>query len=424
MLGRFGNWLRRVFGRAEEREVLRAPAGATERTTDLVTEQVARKGPLKPEHLRQIVRDERLLPKPKPSTWTKPPKVMEADEAKRLFAGSLRTSNRQLRTLASDVAQLERYGLPVWRTEPELAGALGVTVKQLRYYSTHRERDRAPHYITYAIAKRSGGTRQIHAPKQRLKALLRRVQRELVAKLPVSSHAHGFVAGRSVKSGAVPHVGQPVLLRLDIKDFFPSVTMPRVRGYLIALGYSYPVAATLAVLVTEAPRQPVDIDGTIYHVPVGPRACVQGAPTSPGLCNAIAMRLDRRLAGLAKQHGFTYTRYADDMTFSGPSERAAHRLRRAAERVIREEGFEVNAAKTRVMRSGGRKIVTGVIVDRVLGLSRQQRRKIRAMLHHARTRGADAKRRAQLAGLLAWVQMLNPQQAAALRRADVSRRDA
>lgn len=258
--------------------------------------------------------------------------------------------------------------------------------------------------------------RIIHAPKRRLKAVLRSLQRELTSKLPVSGFAHGFVPQRSVKTGAEPHVGKPVLLRLDLKDFFPSVTSARVRGLLIAYGYAYPVAATLAVLMTEALRQPVDIAGTVYFVPVGPRTCVQGAPTSPDLCNAILLRMDRRLAGCAQERGFVYTRYADDLTFSGPSLSEAHRLRRVATRIIREEGFEVNMLKTRVMKKGSRQVVTGVTVNSVLGLSRRERRRIRAMLHDASHTELAPERRAQLQGLLAWVHMLDPRQAAALRK--------
>jgi hypothetical protein len=219
-----------------------------------------------------------------------------------------------------------------------------------------------------------------------------------------------------VKTGAQIHVGKTVLLRLDLRDFFPSVTSARVRGLLVSLGYGYPVAATLAVMMTEALRQPVEVDGKTFFVPVGPRTCVQGAPTSPGICNAILLRMDRRIAGLAKKHGFAYTRYADDLTFSGPSEDEAHRLRRGVERVIREEGFETNAAKTRVMGQRGRQLVTGVTVNSVLGLSRKKRRVIRAMLHQASKTGVDQRRRAELGGLLAWVHMLNPEQASVLRK--------
>ncbi len=310
-------WLRRLFGLPERREVRRLDAGETGRAADAVHEEVTRKGPLKPNQRRQIVRDERLMPKPaRRAAFIKPQKVMSAGEANRLFAATLRTRNRNLRTLAADVAQLERYGLPVWKSEADVAAALGIAIGELRHFSIHRERERTPHYIAYAIPKRSGGTRIIHAPKRRLKAIQRLLNAKLVSKLPVSPYAHGFVAGRSVRTCAEPHVGKGVVLRLDLKDFFPSVTWQRVRGLLISLGYSYPVAATLAVLMTEAERQPVDVDGTVFHVPVGPRVCVQGAPTSPGLCNALLLRMDRRLAGLAKKHGFDFTRYADDLSFS------------------------------------------------------------------------------------------------------------
>src|SRR5204863_9446 len=82
--------------------------------------------------------------------------------------------------------------------------------------------------------------------------------------------------GSSVKTAAAPHVGKKIVLHLDLQEFFHSVTFARVRGMLIALGYGYPVATTLAVLMTEAPRQAVEVDGTVYHVPVGHRRCVQG----------------------------------------------------------------------------------------------------------------------------------------------------
>src|SRR5688572_5004633 len=413
MLKRLWVRLRRLFGLPETREILRVDSASAEgRAKDVTREEIRRKGPLKPDALRNVVRDERLMPKaPRSAGFTKPPKVMAAREAARLFAGTLRTRNRELRTLACDEAQLARYGLPLWRHEEDVARALQLTVGQLRHFSTHRERERTHHYVTYGIKKRSGGVRIIHAPKRRLKKVLRILHQELVSKLPVSRHAHGFIKERSVKTGAEEHVRKPVLLRLDLKDFFPSVTSARVRGFLIAMGYGYPVAAVLAVLMTEALRQPVEIDGETFFVPVGPRMCVQGAPTSPGICNAILLRMDRRIAGIAKKHEFAYTRYADDMTFSGASEEAAHRLRLAVERVIREEGFEVNSKKTRIMKRGGRQLVTGVTVNEVLGLSRKKRRRIRAMIHQASKNGADPKRRAELNGMLAWVHMLNPAQA-------------
>jgi RNA-directed DNA polymerase len=425
MLKGIRGWLRRLFSGGTAAPAPDAPSDAqAARPADAPpksaeaqpgpgdAQPAKRSGPLKPNQRRNAVRDQRLMPKPQRRVWSaKPPRVMSTDDGKRLFGDTLRTRNKDLRTLATDRAQLARHALPIWDTEADVAEALGLSLGELRHFAIHRSRERVEHYVTYAIAKRSGGQRIIHAPKARLKAILRRLQTELVRKLPVSDHAHGFVVGRSVRSGAEPHVGKRVVMRLDLREFFPTVTAARVRGYLIALGYGYPVAATLAVLATEPPRQRVEIDGTIFHVPVGPRTCVQGAPTSPGLCNAILYKLDRRIAALARRAGFAYTRYADDITLSGDGADAAHRLRKQVERVIREEGFEVNTAKTRVTASGGAQRVTGVTVNRVLGLSRKERRKIRAMLHRG-----DPSQQRHVDGLLAWVKMLNPDQAEALRK--------
>ncbi len=416
-------WVKSLFGRGPRtREVTRlssssgAPLDASGRVADVVTEQVVTKGPLKEKHRRLVRRDPRLLPKPSSAlAWGKRKKVMSASEAKRLFAGTLRTRNRNLHDLLPDEDQLARYGLPLWRTEEEVASALGLTVNQLRHYSVHRERDRVSHYITFALPKRSGGRRLIQAPKSKLKAVQRELLSLLVEKLPVSPHAHGFVKGRSVRTGAEGHVGKAVVLRLDLKDFFPTVTYARVRGLLIALGYGYTVAATLAVLMTESERQPVELDGKVYFVPVGPRVCVQGAPTSPALCNAIVLKMDRRLAGLARKHGFTYSRYADDLSFSGPGVETAEKLRALAQKIIQEEGFQVNAAKTRLQRRGGRQTVTGVTVNQVLGLSRKERRKLRAMIHQEGTRPPSAESSARIDGKLAYLSMLNPKQAEALR---------
>ncbi len=374
--------------------------------------------PLKPGHLRLGVRDPRLLPKPKPNAllrWRKKPKIMAREEADRLFSETLRTSDRNVRDLTADVEQLRRYGLPVWTNEGEVAAALGLTVGQLRHYSIHRQRETTPHYVTFAISKRSGGQRQIHAPKRRLKAVQRNLHEQLVSRLPVSPFAHGFCKGRSVATNAAPHVGKSVVIKLDIADCFPTIHVGRVRGLLIGYGYSYPVAQTLAVMMTEPPRQPVEVDGQLYHVPVGPRVCVQGAPTSPGLCNAILRRLDYRLAGLARKYGFEYTRYADDLSFSGHALADIKPIVTIAARIAREEGLPLNRDKTRVLRAGQRQVVTGVVVNETAGLSRQERRRLRAALHQRRQAGTpDLAKDRQLQGKLAYLRMLNPAQADAL----------
>ena len=377
-------------------------------------------GPIKPGHRRRALRDRRLLPKRKASGLSpfdrKRKRLMQADEAKRLFSATQLTRNRVLRDLDTDEEQLQRFGLPLWRKEGDVAAALQLSLKELYHYSIHRHRDRVSHYVTFAIPKRKGGERLIMAPKRRLKEIQRVVLRELLDNLPVPSSAHGFCKNRSVKTGAAGHVGKAVVVKMDLKDFFPSVTFPRVRGLFISLGYSYPVATTLAVLATESQRQPVLVEGQLFHVPVGSRHCVQGAPTSPAICNQIARRMDHRLAGLARKLGFTYTRYADDLVFSGDDRGKVKSLLGLSRRIITEEGFTVHPDKTTISRKSSRQTVTGVVVNDTLGLSRQERRKLRAQLHRLSQQSEiDPKELARLKGKLAYLHMLNPDQAQALR---------
>jgi len=424
-----GDWIRSLFGGARKRDISRlspTAAGSTATDADAIVERVdVSGGPLREHHRRLALRDPRLLPKVKSPAralgFTKKKKIMEVPEAERLFGGTMRTRNRSLRDLRTDPEQLARCGLPVWDREEDVARALGISLKGLWFFAMHRQRERQPHYITFAIPKRSGGKRLIMAPKRRLKAMQRKLLSLLVGKLPVSEHAHAFLGGHNVRTNAAPHVGRRFVLKLDLKDFFPSVTFARVRGLLIAYGYGYPVATTLAVLMTEAERQPVEVDGQVVHVPVGWRHCAQGAPTSPGLCNALVLRLDHRLAGLARKHQVTYTRYADDLTFSGElSREAAQQIRRTISRIVREEGFTVNEEKTRLMGQGTRQTVTGVVVNRTLGLSRQERRRLRAMKHRLQSAAEDPaaeSRRDQLRGKIAYLHMLNAEQAAKLQDA-------
>jgi hypothetical protein len=380
-------------------------------------------GLLKPLHRRRLLRDPRLRPG-KSSTPSPPgflaradsPPPIPHDQLARLLSGTLRTRNHRQRELSTDLTQLLRYALPVWDDEDQLAQSLGIDVKRLRYFSIHRERERVVHYVRFTIPKRNGTERLILAPKRELKALQRQLNELLVHRLPVSEHAHGFVHKRSIATHAALHVGKQVVVKLDIKDFFPAIHVGRVRGLLIALGYGYPVAATLAALMTEADRQPVKVGTDIFYAPIGPRHTVQGAPTSPGVANCIALTLDRRLAGLARRYAFTYSRYADDLTFSGNDKSKVRRLLKAVGHIVQSEGFALNPAKTRVMTQRGAQRITGVTVNRELGLPRRERRKLRAELHQARARKLDAAGWRRLSGKIAYLAMLSKTQARALLR--------
>ncbi|MGB0384489.1 MAG: reverse transcriptase family protein [Ardenticatenaceae bacterium] len=277
---------------------------------------------------------------------------------------------------------------------------------------------------TLSIPKRSGGERLILAPKEELKALQRQVLRDLLDKVPPADAAHGFVRERSIVTNALPHIGKQVILNLDLKDFFPSIIYPRVRGLFISLGYSFSVGSTLALLCTAHEREAFDHNGKRYYISVGPRHLVQGAPTSPALANLIAYRLDRRLTGLANKHDFTYTRYADDLTFSGDEFETARRLLGLIPRIVEDEGFTINQSKTRLLRASSRQIVTGLVVNDQLSTPRQLRRRLRAILHNAQTTGLSAQNRdnhedfrAYLLGMIGFVEQANPAQAVALKQA-------
>jgi retron-type reverse transcriptase len=194
----------------------------------------------------------------------------------------------------------------------------------------------------------------------------------------------------------------------------------------LRFGYSGAIATLIALLCTECPRRKVVYAGTTYYVATGPRALPQGACTSPALSNQVARRLDRRLAGLAKKMGFAYTRYADDMTFSaGPGNRdkvgyLIARVRHIAE----DEGFAVNAKKTRVQRPETRQTVTGLVVNAAPAVPRDVVRRVRAILHRAKTEGLAKQNRdghsnfrGWVEGMIAYIAMVKPVTGAKLRAA-------
>jgi retron-type reverse transcriptase len=178
----------------------------------------------------------------------------------------------------------------------------------------------------------------------------------------------------------------------------------------------------LALLCTEPPRVEAELDGKVFHVALGDRVLPQGAPTSPAITNLVCRRLDRRLGGLAQSLGFTYTRYADDLTFSGEHRGKVGRLLKAVRDIVPEEGFVVREDKTRIMHRGRRQEVTGVSVNHAVAVPRAERRLLRAILRNAQKAGSlasqnraqHAKFRQHLTGRIAWVAMVEPRHAAPL----------
>jgi RNA-directed DNA polymerase len=224
-----------------------------------------------------------------------------------------------------------------------------------------------PEYREFAVPKRSGGTRIIAAPAVELKQLQRALLRRVLAKLRRHPAAVGFESGESFVTNAARHCGRSVVLRFDIKDFFPSITAHRIYKYFRFVGWNRAAARSLTKLVSWQDKLP------------------QGAPTSPRLSNLVNYRLDARLTGLAERYHATYTRYADDITISLQDESLDLRpLIGTVFKILRDEGYEPHRGrKFGIRRQHHQQRVTGLVVNQRVNLPRKTRRWLRAVEHRA-----------------------------------------
>ena len=223
-------------------------------------------------------------------------------------------------------------------------------------------------YYTFRIPKRSGGERQISSPYPVLLNAQRWIYENLL--LPIGLHecSKGFVKNRSIVDNAREHLTNKKLLKMDIKDFFPSITINRVISIFRRLGYTKKVSYYLASICC--------LNNTLP----------QGAATSPAISNIIAKRMDRRLFGFANKFGLTYTRYADDLTFSGES--IPPKLINYIELIAKDEGFCINEKKTKLLSENKQKIVTGISISSgKMTIPKKAKREIRKNIYHVLTKG-------------------------------------
>lgn len=288
---------------------------------------------------------------------------------------------------ATNSDKLRQLGLPVFASVSELAEAMGIGVGQLRFLSYHRKASTTTHYRRFQIPKKTGGVRNISAPMPRLKKAQHWLLENVLYKLTTHNAAHGFVPQRSILSNAQAHVGSNVVINIDLKDFFPTISFRRIKGLFAAMGYSEQIATIFALVCSEPVTDEVQIDGKTYYVARGERFLPQGAPTSPAITNLICFRLDHRFAGVAKKQGWTYTRYADDLTFSSRDGQNVNRILWQTRQIIDNEGFVVHPDKVQVMRKGSRQEVTGIVVNEKLNVQREHLRQFRAVLHRIRKQG-------------------------------------
>ena len=327
--------------------------------------------------------------------------------------------------------------IPALPDSASIAEWLNLSTGELDWFADSQGRQRRitatplRHYRYRWIAKRHGPPRLLEIPKKRLKAIQRRLLREILDAVPAHPAAHGFRSGHDCRSFAAPHCGRQLLLRIDLQDFFPSIRASRIHALFRQLGYPWKSARLLTGLCCNAVgtdiRSPAGLPQPDWascqrlafpHLP-------QGAPTSPAIANLAAQQLDRRLSGLADKHHLIYTRYADDLAFSGDrvSPRRGAHLSTLIATIAIDEGFTVNHRKTRQMRASGAQRLTGISINQHPNIPRSDYDQLKATLYNCSRHGPASQNhqqhpdyRAQLRGRIAHARQLNPGRADKLQR--------
>jgi RNA-directed DNA polymerase len=335
------------------------------------------------------------------------------------------------------------WPIPALESVGALAEWLHITPGELEWFADLKRRvaqlgageDRGPlsHYHYRVLAKKGGAIRLIEAPKLRLKQIQKQILWEILEKIPVHPGAHGFRRGRSIKSFAAPHARQHVVVRMDLRDFFPSISASRVQAMFRTAGYPESVANLLGGLCTNAAPRTLWIAQASWLDPLRMAEArrlyawphlPQGAPTSPALANICAHRIDCRLTGLAEASGAVYTRYADDIAFSGGEdfERNAERFSLHAAAILLDQGFAVHHRKTRIMRQGVRQYLAGIVANQHLNVVRRDYDLLKATLTNCIRHGQDSQNReaisdfrAHLTGRVSFVEMINAKRGRRLR---------
>lgn len=261
---------------------------------------------------------------------------------------------------------LYKQGLPIIASPEHFSMLVGLDheyVCRMAYSSKH-------FYRHFTILKANGKERPIDEPLPDLKHVQHWILENILEKVPVSPYAKAFVKKRGVKENARFHRGQSVVVTMDIRDFFPSIHIKSVIKIFNDLGYSENIAAFLAYLCCYE-----------YCLP-------QGAPTSPYLSNLRLKSFDERIAAYTKESGIRYTRYADDLTFSGAFN--PHILINKISGWLYEEGFSVNSKKTRVARQNARQEVTGIVVNSHMQVEKTERKKVRQEVYYIKKYGLDS----------------------------------
>lgn len=291
----------------------------------------------------------------------------------------------------------------------QLSALLQMSGRALTYLAKFTEENVKKHEI---VTNNGAKRRTIYAPSEKLKMAQQRVREKILLPITTPDFVHGFVPGHSLVTNAREHVNSGMVVNLDLKDFFPSISDKRVYGFW---------RWVLSEVCDEKERK--KMAWTLTGITAYDGHLCQGFVTSPDIANRVAWKLDRRLSALAASKSLTYTRYADDLTFSSRAYDGNCRwLIDAVSEIAVAEGFLVNPKKIAVMRPHRRQIVTGLVVNRdsqtraelAPRIPRYELRRIRAMCD----KGAAMKNpqdRAHVEGWLSYIHSVNPETAAGLR---------
>lgn len=280
---------------------------------------------------------------------------------------------------------LDSKGLPVIFDQQHLSYLLCMEHRILRQLV----KSASSYYKYFAIKKRRGGLRRIMSPYSELRDVQTWIKENILDKIELPNCVKAFVKGRNIMENAKMHEGRKYILKVDITNFFESIGVRQVYVAFRKMGYDRSVAAWLANLCTakiedykyeqlEDQEEIQKLFNDLYHK--SEPFLVQGAPASPGLANIICNRMDKRMMGLANKHGFTYSRYADDMTFSADKK---DRLPKVSmiRKIVETEGFHLNDEKIELLHEGNRQIVTGLLVDNHVRVPGRYKKDIKRHIH-------------------------------------------
>lgn len=255
---------------------------------------------------------------------------------------------------------LNARSLPIVINLTHLAQHIDLDVKLLSYLCAKPEKQ----YRVFDIPKRRGGFREILAPSPELLTAQRWILEKILENLYISKNCHSFTKKKSIITNAKAHLGAEKILKMDLKNFFPSINQKRIISLFRSIGYTRKISIALSQICCLNQYLP------------------QGAATSPSLSNLVCYNLDLRLIGISQKFDLTYTRYADDLTFSG--KKIGKSTSKIIEKIANNEGFEVNQGKTLIVhKNNQKKIITGLSISNdKITIPKKKKREIRSEVHN------------------------------------------